>query len=280
MAGSDPPGRDQNPDQPRKPVDSGSMNPTCHVLIVEDDPSIRRLLHRQLASLGCSVDLACDGREALSLWERNDYDLVVTDVSMPGMDGLELASRIRGSGLRTAQAIPIIAITGHAADRDRCAAAGVTDCIGKPFSKLDLQHVLDRWVPGARDSVRRTPLRPQADVATGITAPDLSDDPEIMRGVLLTFIRTIPEYLQSLNRACAAGDQAAIVAAAHKLKSAARLVGGTEVADLCEAVEDASQEADIDLLLSLAAPIPDALKTFERSLDHALGPAETGSRTV
>jgi CheY-like chemotaxis protein/HPt (histidine-containing phosphotransfer) domain-containing protein len=254
------------------------MNSNCHVLIVEDDPPVRKLLQRQLTSLGCRVDVACDGREGLSLWECGDFDLVITDVSMPGMDGWELASRIRASGRRMAQLVPVIAMTGHAEDRSRSAKAGVTDHISKPFSILDLQRVLDHWETAAWDgnppaSLKREP----GDVVTGAAAPDLAHDPSIMQSILLTFIQTIPDYAHSLHAACAAGDHVDIAAAVHKLKSAARLVGGDEVADLCAAVEDASQDSDIDTLRKLAKPIPDVLRALERSLKGVLASQEPAS---
>ena len=255
----------------------GPMNSNgriCHVLIVEDDPPVRKLLHRQLTSLGCRVEVACDGREGLSLWESGDFDLVITDVSMPGMDGWELASRIRASGRHMAQLVPVIAMTGHAEDLSRSAKAGVTDHISKPFSILDLQRVLDRWDTAARDGDPPAPLKREAgDVVT----PDLSHDPAIMRSILLTFIQTIPEYVHSLRAACAAGDPVAIAAAAHKLKSAARLLGGDAVADLCAAVEDASQNCDIDTLRKLAKPIPDVLEALERSLKGVLASQDSAS---
>lgn len=258
------------------------MNPPSHALVVEDDPPMRKLLDRHLTSLGWTVDVASDGLEGLSLWECNEYDLVFTDVSMPGMNGFELASRIRSSGRHMAEVVPVIAITGHAKDRTRSAAAGMTDCISKPFTILDVQRVLDRWVPGVRRRASPKPVQPgSGDLALRVAAPYLPDDVAIMQSIRLTFIQTIPEYIRALRGACEAGSTKGIADAVHKLKSAARLVGGDAVADLCEAVESASQNTDITVLVEMAGPIPDAVEDLEKSLKgiSAPGAPESTSRT-
>lgn len=232
------------------------MKPAWLVLVVEDDRPMRKLLQRELASLGCQVDLARDGNEGLSLWERNDYDLVLTDFSLPGMDGAEIASRIRRSSRSKARSVPVVAMTGYAEDViERFAEAGVNDCLAKPFSSAELQRVLKPWIPG---NDGRAP------------APDPLSDSAIRQHIAGLFVDTIPEYLLELRRACAAGSVPGIRDAAHKLKSAARLVGGEHVGDLCQALESAARQADATTLKELADPIPDALEAFGESLRRSL----------
>ena len=262
------------------------MNSTCRILIVEDDRTMRKLLRRQLGSLGCQIDLACDGDEGLSLWQLNNYDLVLTDFSMPGMNGFEFASRIRASGRRMAQSVPVVAITGYHEDvSSRCSAAGVTDCMSKPFSILDLQRVLDRWLPDFDrhsrecDGELRTVLHNGVgNAGTHAASPDPAGHSAIMRSVARTFIETIPEYLRALQGACAVGSRSEIVDAAHKLKSAARLVGGNEVADLCEAVEGTGHSTDIAEVIRLTRSIPDAVLALEKSLTLSLTARQSTSR--
>lgn len=230
------------------------MNTICNVLVVEDDGPMRKLLHRQLTALGCEVDIARDGNEGLSLWECNDYDLVLTDFSMPGMDGSELASRIRGSKRGKGRIVPLIAITGKAEDaNERLCAVGVTGCISKPFSSVDLRRMLRPWLPGCEDPGT-------TEVA----------DSAIMRQVTRTFADTIPAYVLELRRARAAGTRSGILDLAHKLKSAARLVGGDEVAELCEAIEAAAEGRNVTKLAELADRVPPALSALEKSLRSSL----------
>lgn len=242
-----------------------SMKSTWHVLVIEDDRPMQKLLQRELSSLGCQVDLAGDGTEGLALWERNDYDLVLTDFSLPGMDGSELASRIRRSGKSNARGIPLIAMTGYAEDVIlRLKEAGVDDCLTKPFTSAELMRVLEPWISGSGATARLS--------ATGdhAAAPDPLSDSAIRQHIAGIFVDTIPEYLLELRRACAAADTPGIRGAAHKLKSAARLVGGGEVADLCQSLEDAAGHVDATRLAEMAEPVPAALEALEESLRKSL----------
>jgi len=101
---------------------------------------------RLLERLGCSAEVAANGREAAEALERSDYDLVLMDCQMPEMDGFEAAARIRSMEGRGRT--PIIAMTasGMEGDRERCIAAGMNDYIAKPVSRRALGQVLKKWL--------------------------------------------------------------------------------------------------------------------------------------
>ena len=106
-----------------------------------------RLLHR----MGCQADLACDGASAISKVGANSYDIVLMDLNMPEVDGLEATRRIRR--MRTAQsAVPIVALTASATNEDRsqCLAAGMNDYLTKPVEIDALKRALDRWAGASR----------------------------------------------------------------------------------------------------------------------------------
>lgn len=233
------------------------------LLVVEDDPVIRKLLHRQLRGQGFSVDVARDGKAAYSLWAGRPYDLILTDFSMPDMNGFELAAKIRGAGRIPASQVPIIAITGHTPDEvSRCSAAGIDDVVSKPVARAELRRVLERWLP---DSVS---LRPPAEIR---------EDPAILRSITNMFVKRIPGYMQALDLAFASGSRADIAAAAHKLKSAAQLVGGSEVARFCTSLEERSGEADGSEITRLQQRIREALERLKRSLKSS-GPNQHSAR--
>ena len=106
------------------------------VLVVDDDPPIRRMLQRTLASEGYRVEAAADGGEALAAVERSVPDLLVLDVAMPGIDGLAACRRLRSRGL----AVPILLLTARDAVPDRVAGldAGADDYLVKPFASEEL----------------------------------------------------------------------------------------------------------------------------------------------
>jgi two-component system response regulator MprA len=107
-----------------------------HVLVVDDDPPISRMLERTLAAEGYGVEVAADGGEALAAVERSVPDLLVLDVAMPGLDGLAVCRRLRRAGL----ALPILLLTARDAVPDRVAGldAGADDYLVKPFASEEL----------------------------------------------------------------------------------------------------------------------------------------------
>jgi CheY-like chemotaxis protein/anti-sigma regulatory factor (Ser/Thr protein kinase) len=135
------------------------------ILVAEDNKVNQIVTVRMLQKMGYQVDLACDGASAISSVEANSYDIVLMDVHMPGVDGLEAARRIRR--MPTAQSsVPIVALTASASDEDRsqCLAAGMNDYLSKPIEIHALRQALERWGNGS---------------AVDIT-PDGMGDPESM----------------------------------------------------------------------------------------------------
>jgi len=130
----------------------------AHVLLVEDNPVNQMIAMRMLQSLGCSVELACDGAQAVECVRTGRYDLVFMDCQMPVMDGFEACRRIRAleasaegaarAGPMTDVRLPIVALTANAisGDRERCLASGMDDYLAKPFKKEHLRTMLLRRV--------------------------------------------------------------------------------------------------------------------------------------
>ena len=112
------------------------------VLVAEDDEVNAKAAHTMLEQLGCFVDVATDGTQAVEHFRDRDYDLVLMDWQMPGMDGIEATARIRA--MPGGQATPIVGTTARTA-HDECLQAGMNDVIPKPFSFDKLKYVLSRW---------------------------------------------------------------------------------------------------------------------------------------
>ena len=121
---------------------------TRQVLLVEDNPINQKLAMTLLNRLGYAPVLAENGQQALDALALQPYDLVLMDMQMPVMDGLEATRMIRASGQSYAT-IPIVALTANAmqSDKDLCNAAGMNDFLGKPFSRAELAACLQRWAP-------------------------------------------------------------------------------------------------------------------------------------
>src|SRR6204780_2603269 len=135
------------------------------VLLAEDNPVNRVLAQKLLQKQGPPVRPVKKGREAVKLWEQNQprqFDVILMDVQMPGMDGLQASTLIREKELATGAHIPIIAVTAHAmkGDRERCLAAGMDGYITKPINPAELSKVIQLTVPaGAKlDAVPADPV--------------------------------------------------------------------------------------------------------------------------
>jgi CheY-like chemotaxis protein len=125
-------------------IDSGHS----HILLAEDNPVNQKITQKILKRLGYPVDVAANGLEVLEALERQSYDIILMDIQMPMMDGLE-ATRIIRQRLSLRKQPKIIAVTAHALDysREMCIDAGMDEYIAKPVQKNDLAEVLSRYQP-------------------------------------------------------------------------------------------------------------------------------------
>jgi PAS domain S-box-containing protein len=138
------------------------------VLLVEDNGVNQEIGLAMLESIGCAVELASDGREAIEATARNDYDLVLMDCQMPNVDGFEATRviRAREQELRTQDPqqfrLAIVALTANAmrGDREQCVAAGMDDYLSKPFTLEQLRKVVETWMQRPRQAAYAEAERP------------------------------------------------------------------------------------------------------------------------
>ena len=135
--------------EPAPRADAGKRFAGRRVLVAEDTPVNRRVVTAQLTQLGCEVEVAADGREALAKTLAGHFDLVLMDCQMPNMDGLEATIAIRAQDIRAGdRPVPIVALTANAlaGDRERCLASGMDDYLAKPVRGAQLAAALSRWL--------------------------------------------------------------------------------------------------------------------------------------
>jgi CheY-like chemotaxis protein len=126
-------------------VPSGDTRP-LRILLAEDTPANQKLIARVLQKCGHRVDVADNGQKAIDLLRQVEFDVVLMDMQMPVMDGLEATTRIRALPDASKAKVPIIAITAHAreADREQCLAAGMDDYLTKPVNLSEMTQAIER----------------------------------------------------------------------------------------------------------------------------------------
>ena len=241
-----------------------ARGPGRRVLVVEDNAINQEVARELLESLGYSVAVACDGEDALELARREQFGLVLMDLQMPRMDGLDATRAIRT--LPGWEHVPILAMTAStfAEDRAACEAAGMTDFLSKPVDPAALEAVLRRWLPApeqAREgSLREVPARPDSSSRRRPDAP--SDGLDVLRALpgfdvdaglsrlgdvdryaelLLRFVATSEQSLVELRGALDGRDFATARRLAHTLKGAAANLGAVELATEAAAVEESTR---------------------------------------
>ena len=196
------------------------------VLLVEDNVVNQRLAVRLLEKRGYSVVLAAHGREALDLLDKagfKGFDLVLMDVQMPEMDGLEATAAIREREMTTGAHLPIVAMTARAmkGDRERCLAAGMDGYVAKPIQVEDLLDAIEN-VGGATRVGEETTAKIEVDQAldTKKVLELMEGDAELLKEMVALFLKELPQLLTKLREAVASGDAKALERAAHTLKGA------------------------------------------------------------
>ena len=221
------------------------------VLLVEDNPTNQRVAQLYLERAGCEVVLAADGREALAALESRRFDIVLMDVQMPVMDGLEATRRIREreSGRRT----PIIALTANAMKQqiDECKTNGMDDVLPKPIDRERLSAMLDRYAPPAatltgRHHVKPAPEKTEApsEVSMARFCEVTGGDAGLARGLVASFVESVQRALADIEAGLAREDLALVRRAAHTLVGTSANMGATRLQAIAIAMEDSAGQAN------------------------------------
>ena len=236
------------------------------VLLVEDNATNRRVAELFLERAGCGVVLAADGREALEELRKRPVDLVLMDVQMPVMDGLEATRRIRAEVPGGAR-IPIVGLTANALKDqvEACRAAGMDDVIAKPIERERLEAVLERYAPAIGTRTGRHVIRPPADrpgAGNSVQGVEVSierfreitmGDAVLARGLVETFEHSASEACAGVEAGLDRGDFTLAKRAAHTLVGASANMGAVRLESVAAAMEQAAHQMDAVTLRPLVA---------------------------
>ncbi|HJV03035.1 MAG TPA: EAL domain-containing protein [Burkholderiaceae bacterium] len=244
------------------------------VLVAEDNRTNQMVAAGMLAMNGCVCEFAANGREAVLAAQRNQYDLILMDCSMPEMDGYEATAHIRLAEEAQGRRTPLVAMTANTqrGDAEKCLAAGMDDYLAKPITLIELRHKLEKWLPhgaepashgaapapagGAGDAERERPAAADPAPASPVDR-DVFDKLRDILGATLPhainpFLEDAPTSLDELEQAVHGGDIETARARAHALKGSSGNLGATDLAQLAAQAEQlaiAHKVAEIEPLL-------------------------------
>jgi two-component system, sensor histidine kinase len=233
------------------------------VLVAEDNPVNQKLAVLLLEKRGHSVHLACDGLLALRALEEQSFDLVLMDVQMPGMSGLEATREIRRSEVQAGGHIPIIAMTAHAmkGDRERCLEAGMDEYISKPIRQDELFDALERFAsrPGGFVGQSESEVVRCEESDRAAILAQLDGDAELLSAIAATFLDQQEKQLEEMREALKLGDGGRLELAAHSLKGAVGYFNAASAVNAAYRLEVMGRERDL-------ARAEDALATLEEQM--------------
>ena len=249
-----------------------------HILLAEDNPVNQRLAVRLLEKEGHAVEVAENGLQAIEKFQTVRFDLVLMDVQMPEIDGLEATARIRALEFHTQKHIPIIAMTAHAmkGDRERCLQAGMDEYITKPIHRDKLLRVISEQA--SSEQVMAESISSEMPLPT--TVLDQSElmlrvegDKDMLKELIDIFVSESVSILGQLDEAVQSKNSGALQSTAHKLKGSLGVFGAraatgaaAELEQIGKSGDLASARATLDRLKREVSCLEDALSSLKQEL--------------
>jgi len=280
------------------------------VLVADDNTTNQRVAQLALEGLGCHVELAGTGAEAVTMVQQRPYDLVFMDCEMPEVDGFEATREIREWEARLARSgspashsqIPVVAMTAKVlpGDREKCLAAGMDDYLSKPVQLTTLVKVLERWLSAEVTTLAvsappaQTPRQAEhSDIAPAVAPSGALDraaiaqlrtlaqqtTPALFSRVLEAFLGDAPRYLIDLHAANTRRDPAGLAQAAHALKGASLNVGARTMAEMSRQLETVKETGDLTETAALLAQLESEFQHVEAELGRELDQEQTVENT-
>lgn len=242
----------------------------AYVLVVEDNIMNRKYISGLLHRAGLHFQLAANGQDALHLLQHRQFDLILMDLRMPGLDGFELATQVRADENQPNAATPIVAVTASAVDdtADQARMAGINDILSKPYTPEQLIRVLQKFLNEDETAFMETPntngyqFQPALDIKflNALYENNLGYASDLFE----VFVRTIQEEMGKIKKLLEDKDWEAMGFQVHKLKPNFSMVGLTGIAAKMQTLENYLKSNQLEQHLP---EIPGLFGEVEASLD-------------
>ncbi len=279
--------------------------PPLHILVAEDGLVNQKLVRELLHKRGHHVRIVNNGQDAVAASREQIPDVVLMDVQMPVMDGIEATQKIRERERETGRHVPIVAMTAHAmkGDRERCLLAGMDQYISKPLRVNQLFEAIASALGHAAARIHGDPIpqpreghttpppntpppepsakevaqdhsQPNEEPASKVDWRDALDavngDRDILKSVVDAYLQESPQLIERMRGAIASADADSLQRAAHTLKGSLRFFGTSEAGELAWQLETAGKTSELDIASNLLEQLVTLLKPLDQIL--AQGP--------
>ncbi|TGE09761.1 PAS domain S-box protein [Hymenobacter fodinae] len=249
------------------------------ILLAEDNAVNQLLVRTMLEGWGLEVDVAGSGPEALAMFRRRTYDVVLMDIQMPGLDGMATTRLLREHPDAARAATPVVALTAHAmrGEAERYLQAGLDAYLSKPFREQDLFRTISSLLNGGVPPTPEPTSLPEPQPAAEDTAPlyDLSalrrhsnSDEGFVRRLVNIFIQTTPAVVAKLEAGLHDQNRVQIAAAAHHLKSSVDGLGVQRLHQVLRNLEKANAEVDTPSFEELATWVTQVRQTTDEAISQ------------
>ncbi len=226
------------------------------ILLVEDYEVNKMVVTRHLKKEGFSVDIASNGREAVNMFLKRQYDLILMDIQMPEMDGYEATKEIREIEKKMGRnPVPIIAMTAHAmkTDKERCINSGMNDYISKPIRRRDLIEMVHKWIlketeKKAQQSNKDYPCKQGDPIDLDMALKEFDEDIDFFLDVVKGFIENLEQQLVTIENYLKDSNLESLSKEAHSIKGGAYNLGAKPLGDVASKLEDVAKQGNESLV--------------------------------
>src|SRR5207248_2765060 len=237
------------------------------VLVAEDNAVNQEVAAAMLRRRGHFVEVANNGRDAVSAARAHEYDVILMDLHMPELDGLSATREIRQESRAREATIVALTASAIAGERERCLTSGMDDYLAKPFKPSQLFAVVEgtgeEGEEGEAGKEGEDGDTPSIDVAQFIEDMETAGVEDSLPSILAMFHTEAPQRLALLDAAVAARDPERAGRAAHSLKSMASTIYARRLGYVLLRIENAGLEQDLPTIDAL---LPDARRAFDAAM--------------
>ena len=244
-------------------------------ILIVDDMVVNQLLAQTiLEDIGFETEVATNGKIAIELLEKNNYDIILMDLQMPEMNGWEATQYIRSNMKPPKSTIPIIALTADVTknNAEKCKEAGMDDYISKPINETDLIDKIIRLVTEKRNTTNNNLQEPIKICNLSSLKSQLGNKPKLVAEMLKVILKEIPVIIEQISKCLVTKDWSSLHGNIHKIKPTLNLMGfPKEIIVAAKQVEEyARAQQHLDLIPSLLLKLEKALEQAYRELEEEL----------